>query len=262
MLAIQIAALRALKGMKGHLQLESYDHLFQNLDLLHAISVAGIAPIIFGLLILHLSGMRSTFIYFLTAVTFSLSLATRFFDNIITFAPEDIVGPRRIPKNCGGNPSPARYCSSVDPSDRLADYQQSWEDQLVFIVSLLTLIMLFFNQFLRIRSPIYLSEAEEKWVTLYQWLRICLTSRPRLQFLGQYRRLDCITMSVVLSIFTQFFLFSLQLAIILMLLWHFTILQELSTEINSHGGDWTLGQIIAVTVLFPPIVEYIYLAIR
>ena len=255
MLAIQIAAIIALSDLKV-LHLQSYTHLAHTLKLAYFVAGAGMLPIVFGLFLLHLSGMQSTFIFCLTATTFSLSSVTRFYEIFLTVDPTDIEGPEIPPPSCGGHPGPSTYCSKDEFSvDVFLGWEGKWSSDPLFGYSLFILIILFFDQFIRIRQKSPTGQAV--WVNVFGWLSLKMRSRPRLKAFRNLPPTETILKRLRSCVALVF-----QIVFVWLLLRHFSDLRRLSDELQSEKSDWSVGQIVAILVLLPPIVEYTYLASR
>ena len=275
MIAIQIAALLAIKEI-NYFKLESYEHLVHTLVLVYNVAAAGIVPIVFGLFILHLSNMKSSFIYCLTALTVSVSSVTRHYKNFVEIGPDDVDGPQRKPISCGGYPGPSKYCRGgfdleewipgararrMEASGRYYAPESRSIDKL-FYFSIAVLVILFFNQFPLIQSIKYGQERQARWMTVFEWLRLRFLNMPPIKLLdclriqalkSRIRMVSCFqAISIVLADVTFIYFLSYQLV----------ELRKLSRRIHSFEAGWDVGQIVAVMVLIPPVVEYIYLASR
>ena len=275
MIAIQIAALLTMRDL-SYFQLQSYAHLIHNLVLMHFVAGTAIISVVFGLFILHLSNMRSSFIYCLTALTFTVSSVTRHYKNIFEISPRAVNGPQERPSNCGGHPGPAIYCTfSFDLLISVPEARYLWSDienhamtmylppgDHLFNFSLSVLIILFFNQFPLIRSVRYGQERQAKWFTLFEWLKLRFLNMARTKTLDAIKMSDFTSRKKLVNLFKFISTIVAEFFFIYLLCKHFSELITLSKIFNSAGMEWNIGQIVAVTVLLPPVVEYVYLASR
>ena len=274
MIAIQIAALLAIKEI-SYFKFESYAHLVQTLVLVHTVAAAGIVPIVFGLFILHVSNMKSSFIYCLTVLTVSVSSVTRHYKDFFEIDPDDVDGPKKKPISCGGYPGPAKYCDGgfdLDewiPGARARNleatgyyYHESRPIGNLFNFSLAVLIILFFNQFPLIRSIRYGQERQAKWMTIFEWIRLRSVNMPRIKILDSLGIQTLTSRSKVVSCFRAVLIVAADITFIYLLSFQLIELRNLSKKFHSSKADWDIGQIVAVMVLVPPVVEYIYLASR
>ena len=281
MLAIHSAALLLLDDPERLLTVTSYQQLLNNLDLMRLLTTAGSLPLVFGLLTLHLSHMKSSFIYCLTLLTFSFSSATGLEVNKWDVKPSDIKSFNDNFSPCGGNATPEKYCAhagALFPGNNQAGYF-TWHNY-DFIYSIAVFILLFFNQFPVVRISSGCERA--KWMPVFEWARLQIPSTPGCQLLDELRRGNHLIDFLVRAIINVW-IFLLQTFGIRLFIRHGTIVYYDAmkylgrvTPDERYGGawatsniletisdsEWDFGQIIAITVLMPSIIEYAYLALR
>ena len=275
MIAIQIAALIMIQRSASLIEVHSYQHLQNNMNLIRAITTAGILPVTFGLFTLHLSNMKSSFIYCLTAVTVSMSSATRLDIKNLKFNLKDMDAIKNY-RFCGGNPSPETYCyNGTDPYLGLFGGGMAQKPDLLLLFNLLILVMLSFNQFPVIRCTA--SNGKVKWVSCFKWVKSRMRRIPGRKLLDKHEMWWYPRYEIVFRGFAGTFLLLGQLVYLFLFFMHGATLYNLTIrfldiedESKSDGGimerisasNWNFGQVIAVTVLVPSLVEYAYLASR
>ena len=278
MLAINIAALLLINDPDELLSIRSYQQLTNNMDLMKLVAIAGTLPPLFGLLTLHLSQMRSSFIYCLTLLTFILSSATGFSNWSIK--PSDVVIINDNFAPCGGNPSPEKYCTRYGDLILIeGTLNEFTSESAEFRYSTAVFITLFLNQF-----PIVRVSRQSKgvrWITVFDWIETKLSITPGHQLLDGFGRKRELMIELLKRGFLSSCVLIFQAIGISLLSRHGVLLYKMLVKYLGKGSgdyeaewerpdllrilsdsEWNLGQVIAITVLMPSLIEYLYLASR
>ena len=260
MLAIQIAALEALKNPGDNLERDVYNQLWHDMGLLNTVTLSGILPVVFGLYILCLFGMKSFPIFLLTIITVSLSLVTGFRDNVLIVDP-DITKDSKELAGSGKYINPIRYCfRDLDPIRGFKhDHSIERSTSLYFAYSLSILFMLCLSH-LPVMWKAATPERPKKWMTTTEYLRQRRWGFMNIQKFNHPRLMKLMRSETTVRVSKIAYHFAVQSIFIWMLTSHYLEIRRLS--INGFERDWGLGQIISATVFIPPLVEYGYFTAR
>ncbi|TKA61967.1 hypothetical protein B0A49_09810 [Cryomyces minteri] len=265
MLAVQSAALTALWS-KGHnfFAASSYQQLWNNVTLLGNVAVGGFLPVTFTLSCLHAAGIKSWYIFVLSACTLATSAITLFTTSRKSPSPDQIDTPAANLAKCGGLATPVKYCLDPFSTYGVADPLIDGIGGPIFLFCLAVLFLLFLDL-----CKVFHRKMCENRITCYEWLRIwCedwklwqtwepLIKRKSSLFFIRWMHIDS-AMRFSKTV-TAVFVSTLEG---LFLYWFVRFLRQLY-----GGGDavdftaWSFGQIVAVTVWAPALLEWLYLVV-
>ncbi|KAH0537951.1 hypothetical protein FGG08_005401 [Glutinoglossum americanum] len=283
MLALQIAALVALGAGFKVLEPKSYQQLFNNVALVGDVSIGGFLLVTFVLFCLHCEGMKSWYAFILSASTVFVSIAT--FTTVSGFRPSeaDVQNPSGNFNSCGGNPSPTKYC--LDPfsySNGRFQYLTSTDGTFgrsALIFSLVVLVLLFVDQceLFRPRDDNNFDSRDDNSlgsrngngkqtrVNGYEWLKMWIKDWPAWSRLESWAFLKWIwldTAERAIRSGTAILVLAIEIYYLVLLSNLIINLQSIFFNNGTTANSWSFGQIIAVTIWLPSLVEYIYLMSR
>ncbi|KAL8662826.1 MAG: hypothetical protein Q9168_008197 [Polycauliona sp. 1 TL-2023] len=297
MLAINIATLVAIQ--RGGFEPRSLQQIYDTYVFLQVLAINGILPITFTLANLYLVGMLSWFLVLLSSVTVVLSIAT--LASVGQFNPSETdmrslakLAASGGPPECDGM-QPGIYCLQV--MGHSSNLDSSYGDQSVPVYAwkilgfcLVNMALLIGRQLQIQNTSVVRSTRRYAEVRLYgtahlerSWTEILesdvapagryhrVTTRGQLlsierstiwQFCAsaagqkQLELKSSIRAAVQIAIYVIFFTFYVR--------FYNMYLNDLAwfaiNEVN--GNTWNFGQVFAITVWVPPIVEYIHLEMR
>jgi hypothetical protein len=266
MLAFQIAALTTLKAGFQVLQFTSYQQLNINVALIGDISIGGFLPVTFVLFCLHSEGMRSWYIFTLSVCTVFVSIITFFAVSGFTAQKADVRDLSTSLKSCGRNPSPINYCSENSSGDfhYLASINRGHGSGSMLLHSLGVLVLLFIDQCKPFRQKG--GDGKGKRINAYVYLKVWIKSWPvwyqtESQAFLKWIWLDTAerairfgTATLLLTIEIYYF--------VLLCVFLFSLSSIYGKQPKRNETGWSFGQIIAVMIWAPYLVEYVYLSLR
>lgn len=245
-ITLQATALAALVGDGIMFDAKSIQQLHLTADLLGDVAATGIICLTFGLYILHAACKRSWYTTSLTVIAMILCLAVWIvthmaLPNLYKVSPAE----HKLPA-CGGM-SPATFCLNRDGHGSTA-----FEATCITICLLTTILMMF-----RQCKALHGLRSRHSSVTT--------SSKP-----GSLRRVSTVATTKAKEMFspvtTRVYNWRLEIAECVFGTMTLIMLIQLITSGEMRAMrekvQWTFAQLIAVTIWAPPIIEYLYAALR
>lgn len=228
MLAIQAAALVAI--WRSGLGAKNWQEYFDNVRFLGLIATAGFLPVTFVLFTLHKAGMKSWYVFILSVCTVAVSGVTLG----STKVPKPTIEPLRG-HQCGLNQRPALYCSNRFSTGGYSIFTFCCITIVLLLVDICNIFRLTdeAGRTLYVNGYAILQNYAEKW---NPW-------RKKGDFIKKMS--------------TAAFLVGFELVI---LFWFGVYLVRMMVlyDVIYFDMTWTFGQIVAVTIFAPSLIEYIY----
>ncbi|KAI9713400.1 MAG: hypothetical protein M1820_000782 [Bogoriella megaspora] len=282
---------------RNYFEARTYQQLVDNVALLSSIAWNGIVPVTFVQYLLHLEGKGEWYTYLLSIGVATLSAITYYRSNLVDIDQKIVAGESPTLQSCGGKPpiqycykSNSEIVNrSIHAQGSLPALYGSWG--YVSILCFVILILLFFDllKIFRRRRPqeegdensMTLVQTNNKKINVYYWIRDWALSHPLLtrydtrvsdskfplHVIGLRSRFQ-----VVETIFWIFrfaidimFLCSLAYAAFQLSLYYRPITRYLfwyddadqQVHVNGKPESWTFGQIIAVMIWAPVVVDWV-----
>jgi hypothetical protein len=236
------AALLALSGDGSMFSATMYSQLYNGINMLRNVASTSLLGVVFALYLLHRAGRMSTYVTTLTILAATLCLAVWFVGSgsLPNLAPR--MKPETLLPSCGGYVTPAKFCS-------YANYATSYLDRIFIPIYLVVLIGVLAHQ--------------SKHYTCKSWRKLTRLLSPHVtesvarlaSYKASWKYRDRVTLCF-LALLDMFFLGVLGLDVYMYLLSQFLMFRELRPPAN-----WTFGQLLAVTVWVPPLLDYFRCAV-
>jgi len=220
-------------------------------DLMSAVSMGGMVPVTFTLLTIHIADRRSWFLLFLTSLTVVVSTTTYIL--LLQRGSDTKAGSQiYVPLTCGTG-DPTQYCASDFSELKKPTFWKS-PGATSMVISVITLVVLVIDHFAHIFQP--------SWFKLRR-----KTDDPWALSFGPLTPHDRRVNQTILA--SCYFIWT---AVCAAYIWAFTqIFRTLSISNPSstsappggnQGPAWSFGQIVAITVWAPSVIELFYLLHR
>ncbi|KAF2461414.1 hypothetical protein BDY21DRAFT_85706 [Lineolata rhizophorae] len=263
MLAVQIGALLALKGKPQFLEAKSLLQLWNNAVLIRNIAISGFLPTSFVLFCLHREGLRSWYVFFITAVTVIVSAATLF----VAKDPDESMILVDPVEQCGWNSFPTVFCGRGLAS--------TLDDGATVLGFCLTLVMVLFFDLWRVVSwkdgyGNHIKVSSIRWLALYvmswpiwnTWESL-IRETPSLELFHLFG-LD--TAEGVYAAGTRLVILAIEIGFLYVFGLFFVGISRVvrPTFDDTNAVDfsrWNFGQIVSVTIWIPVLAEYLYYVI-
>lgn len=268
MLAVQIAALIALHN-PTYMEATSWQQLWNNVGILYDLAFGGCLPVVFGLFILRLASEKSFYTLGVSVCCLTLSAVTWFLTAFKRPDPNKSItydGPD-LPA-CGGMLAPTKYCYDTDWWAFNSDASVKAVPMLAFCF--VVQLWLILDQIDLFRIPA--SSGSPVKGNCFQWWRAKIL---QYSFWKTYERavterfhwLSSIKLDTgerVLKAINSVLLLATELAfvglnaVLISDYAHILASNDYSQTLNLT--DWSLGQVISVTIWVPVLLEYIWVA--
>lgn len=246
MLTVEVAVIIALYNA-AYVSASSWDQLWTNLGFMQAVGFNGVDPIVFGILLLRKGGKSSWYLCLLSLSCVLLSSITIFKSYGTSVKKEQITHKISGLAACFDE-DPSQYClASAYEAALYAEITAS--SVALWAVSPIIMLVIQADKLASYQSTPGISRLLRAFNAADQRLRRMFGSR-------MHRGLVRSSVTIV-SLFAEIWLVWRLCSGIK---YYFAILA--STTSTSAGSIWPLGQIIAVAVWVPVIIEYLYLLLR
>ncbi|KAK4580047.1 hypothetical protein LTR86_000249 [Recurvomyces mirabilis] len=268
MLSVQIAILVALHN-PSYIEAKNWQALWNNFGILYSLAFGGCLPVLFVLLMLRIAGKKEFYTLLVTLCSVALSSATWF---VAWFRAPDpntsIAEPESpMPDQCAGV-APIKYCYSGNIYYNATENAVKAVPMLVFCFVVLVCLMLDQVAVFTIRTQ----SGESYKGTCFQWLRHAIVRLPVCENYDRgaegrpkwMRVLGLDTSGRTLRVVHGFLLFATECAFVALNMVLISDYAHLLTKGNDFRSldtsSWSLGQIIAVTIWVPVLIEYVWQA--
>jgi len=260
-ITLQGAALLAIWRGGTLLDATTYPQVGVTISLIGDVAASGIVCIVFGLYMLHTAQKTSTYVSTLSTLAVVMSLVT-WTRTRMPMHPTNVEIDTFDAPNisaCGGKISPAKFCASYD----MVGYTASFEAPFVAISGCILLVLLF-------------SQSRSALVRMFRKVPLCPSwldvAPPKLRYQEPSkvneltRRMLFCAARVWKIIHHGAVEITLVVMAVVMLIW---LVAPGAFGVNSaydriswrQDPQWTFGQLIAVTIWAPVMIEYVYSAI-
>lgn len=259
MLATNIAGLVS-QSSKGGLGPKSLQQLYNTYIFIKVVSIGGFLPITFTLFTLHMLGKRSWFLWMLSAASIAVGVADLYIKREFIPSPTDLDSLSTLYSSLGGSPSCGQYNPAVWCYDRISSGYNSFNatntadgaDD-ILIVSLVAFALLTIDQFFH-------SEDATNVKTRNYLFHSRTHSQSKVTNTDDQSPTPPSTKKVIKSHrFLRFGIPVLRLIFFILYLYCFaTFAYDLNgfRENAIYDSAWGFGQIVAVLVWAPPLLEY------
>ena len=273
MIPIQIAAIISIKT--GGLDAETLQQVFNNYAFLMVLSIGGYLPITLILFVLRTLGYKSMYTTLLSVTSVALSGITLFMASRFSYVPDTLQPPPGIHYPGCGTISPVSYCLEgasgsfffADSGSLNAVGATGPIPAFIFSVIILTFLCLddFGIQDIRHLAPMREWSTQEEWSherneddpAAHQFL-----SRHWYDFLRRIRIRSPKEMAKRAPIYINTIVNVLYLYFFGVYMFDLSRFRGHSdTHIPMDFNSWSFGQIVAITVWWPPLIQYAYLEI-
>jgi hypothetical protein len=236
------AALLALSGDGSMFSATMYSQLYSGINMLRTVASTSLIGVVFALYLLHRAGRMSAYVTTLTILAAILSLAVWFvgsgsLPNLAPRMKSEVLLP-----SCGGYVTPAKFCAN-------ANYTTTPIGHIFNPIYVALLIGLLVHQSkhciymvwrkMAALLPIHASELVTRWASK----------------MASWKHWNRVTLCF-LALLDLFFLFTLGLEVYWIILSQFLMYPPYRPPAN-----WTFGQLLAVTVWVPSLLDYFRCAV-
>ena len=268
MLPIQISALISINT--GGLSAETLQQVFNNYAFLMVLSIGGFLPVTLILFVLRTLGYKSFYTTLLSMASVALSGATLFKASRFTYVPSALRPPSGVHYPGCANISPVSYCLSGAAGSFFGNLGAVGATGPIpaFIFSTLVLVFICLEhsgiQDIRALRPLREWTLKEKWQHEEDPEHPANRSLPARKWFCFLRRILRITSPKAAREKAQGFF---DLAVTVLYIYFFAVyIVDLSVfrgsgseKIPLDSNSWSFGQIIAITVWAPSLIQYAYL---
>ncbi|KAK5113368.1 hypothetical protein LTR62_003468 [Meristemomyces frigidus] len=268
MLSVQIAILVALHNA-AFIQANTWQALWNNFGILYSLAFGGSLPILFVLVLLRIAGKKELYTLLFSLVSVVLSGTTWFIAWFSAPDPNTSIPPSATPApaECAGT-APIKYCYSAGIYYNATEDVHRAVPMLTFCFVVMLVLVLNQIVIFTIHSP----DGVSRKGTCFQWLRGAVLRLPfwrkyddKAEIRSRYIRLFHLdTSERIVQLLHGLLLFATECTFVSLNMVLIADYAHLLTKGNDFQTldtkSWSLGQIIAVTIWVPILIEYLWRA--